>query len=212
MEALAQTFDIRERTVLSKTDNLNALFWQRRASTSSDKVPAHLLRLFGIHQRYHRYVPRHDYISGESNPVADALSRDFFLSWQELLVSLSSKLPVQPSSCQVWSPSPELCSSVVSALCKERLSPTAVLIEPRAADQAFRPGRSASLTWAACPLFKGRSTKLGCYKSSPDEYVVENLRPQAIQSGLNRLKVPYGALQRRARNWCLSSARPSVPH
>ena len=29
LEALAQTFDVRERTALSKTDNLNALFWQR---------------------------------------------------------------------------------------------------------------------------------------------------------------------------------------
>ena len=28
LEALAQTFDVRERTVLSKTDNLNALFWE----------------------------------------------------------------------------------------------------------------------------------------------------------------------------------------
>ena len=48
LEALAQCFDIRERTVLSKTDNLNALFWQRKGATSSDKVPPHLLRLFGI--------------------------------------------------------------------------------------------------------------------------------------------------------------------
>ena len=49
LEALAQTFDIRERTVLSKTDNLNSLFWQRKASATTDKVPAHLLRLFGFH-------------------------------------------------------------------------------------------------------------------------------------------------------------------
>ena len=43
LEALAQCFDARERTALSKTDNLNALFWQRKASSSSDKVPPHLL-------------------------------------------------------------------------------------------------------------------------------------------------------------------------
>ena len=203
MEAIAQTFDVRERTVLSKTDNLNALFWQRKASTSSDKVPAHLLRLFGIHQRYHRYVPRHDYISGVSNPVADALSRDFFLSWHELLESLSSKLPAQPSSCQVWSPSPEILSSVVSALCKKRQSPEAVIVEPTATHQAHHPGSCESLTWASCPFSKGRATKLGSYKSSPDEYILENLQPQAIHSGLSRLKVPYGAIQRRPRDWLL---------
>ena len=37
LEALAQCFDTQERTVLSKTDNLNVLFWQRKASSSSDK-------------------------------------------------------------------------------------------------------------------------------------------------------------------------------
>ena len=74
LEALAQTFDIRERTVLSKTDNLNTIFWQQAGSATTDKVPAHLLRLFGIHQRFHRYIPRHDYLAGPSNPIADALS------------------------------------------------------------------------------------------------------------------------------------------
>ena len=77
LDALVQSFDVWERTVLSKTDNLNMLFWQRAGSATTDKVPAHLLRLFGIHRRFHRYVPRHDYLAGPSNPIADALSRDF---------------------------------------------------------------------------------------------------------------------------------------
>ncbi|KAK1732369.1 hypothetical protein QTG54_016948 [Skeletonema marinoi] len=74
LEAIAICFDVRERTLLSKTDNLATLFWQRKASATTEKVPAHLLRLFGLHQRFHRYVPRHDYLSGPSNPVADATS------------------------------------------------------------------------------------------------------------------------------------------
>ena len=73
LDVLAQTFDIRERTVLSKTDNLPSLFWQRKGNSTKSQVPAHLLRLFGIHQRLHRYVPRHDYIPGLSNPMADEL-------------------------------------------------------------------------------------------------------------------------------------------
>ena len=104
LEALSQTFDIRERTVLSKTNNLNTLFWQRKGSATTEKVPAHLLRLFGIHQRFHRYVPRHDYLAGPSNPIADALSHDFELSWRELFASLDEYLP-PGMTCQVWSPS-----------------------------------------------------------------------------------------------------------
>jgi hypothetical protein len=76
---LCQHFDIRERTILSKTDNLAALFWQRKGSTTSDKVPPYLLRLFGIHQRLHHYVPRHDYIPGGSNALADDASGLFHL-------------------------------------------------------------------------------------------------------------------------------------
>ena len=205
LEALAQCFDARERTALSKTDNLNALFWQRKASSSSDKVPPHLLRLFGIHQRYHRYVPRHDYISGVSNPVADALSRDFFMSWKELLDSVAPHLPVEPNECQVWTPSPRVCSAVIAALVKKRPAPEDILEEPKPTDKSFSPGKSAPLSWASHPLSKGRSTKLGSYKASPDEYVVDNLRPDAIPSGQDRLKVPYGTLKRRPADWCRRS-------
>jgi hypothetical protein len=93
LDALAQAFDFREQTALSKGDNLNTTFWERKGSTTTNKPPAYLLRLFGMHQRYHRYVPRFDYLSGPSNHIADALSRDFHLSWSQLIISLSDFLP-----------------------------------------------------------------------------------------------------------------------
>ena len=43
LEALAQTFGIREQTVISKTDDLNILFWQQKDSATTEKVPAYLL-------------------------------------------------------------------------------------------------------------------------------------------------------------------------
>eukprot|EP00804_Cyclotella_cryptica_P008354 CCRYP_018334-RA/>CCRYP_018334-RA protein AED:0.31 eAED:0.31 QI:0/0/0/1/0/0/2/0/417 len=46
LEALTQAFDVTERTVLSKGDNLSTTFWEQKGSTSSDKPPAYLLRLF----------------------------------------------------------------------------------------------------------------------------------------------------------------------
>eukprot|EP00804_Cyclotella_cryptica_P029635 CCRYP_019021-RA/>CCRYP_019021-RA protein AED:0.08 eAED:0.21 QI:0/-1/0/1/-1/0/1/0/359 len=113
LEALTQAFDVTERTVLSKGDNLSTTFWERKGSTSSDKPPAYLLRLFGIHQRFHRYVPRFDYISGASNHIADALSRDFHLTWPELIDSISPHLP-QNVGYQLWTPSPPILSAVTS--------------------------------------------------------------------------------------------------
>ncbi len=81
--------------MLSKGDNFSTTFWERKGSTSTALAPAYLLRLLGIRQRMHRYVPRFDYISGSSNHVADALSRNFHISWPDLLLSLGPHLPQQ---------------------------------------------------------------------------------------------------------------------
>ena len=59
-----------ERTVLSKGDNLNTTFWERKGCATFDSPLAYLLRLFGMHQRFHRYVPRFDYIAGLSKAKA----------------------------------------------------------------------------------------------------------------------------------------------
>lgn len=200
LEALAQTFDIRERTVLSKTDNLNTLYWQRKGSTTTSKVPAHLLRLFGIHQRYHRYVPRHDYLSGPSNPIADALSRDFHLDWKRMLTELEPFLP-QPTCCQIWTPSKQIMSSVLSALLKRRSKPESVLVEPSATTRGGLSGEISATGWASTPFSKSRQTKLKSYKSSPHEFEVANLHLKAIQSSLDRLKITYGELRRRSLEW-----------
>ena len=50
LEAICQHYDVRERAILSRTDNLATLFWQRKGSATTEKAPAHLLQLFGIHQ------------------------------------------------------------------------------------------------------------------------------------------------------------------
>lgn len=74
LEAIAQTFNVQERTVLSKGDNLKTTFWERKGSTTCNSPSAYLLYLFGMHQRFCRYVPRFDYIACLSNHVADKLS------------------------------------------------------------------------------------------------------------------------------------------
>jgi hypothetical protein len=53
LDALSQCFDIQERTVLSKGDNLSTTFWECRGSTSTNSPAAYLLRLFGMHQWFH---------------------------------------------------------------------------------------------------------------------------------------------------------------
>ena len=200
LEAITQTFDVRHRTVLSKGDNLATTFWERKGNASTDKPPSYLLRLFGIHQRYHRYVPRFDYISGPSNHIADALSRDFHLNWSDLITSLSSHLP-QSGSYQVWTPSQHIISAVTSALLRKQSARESLLVEPPAPRPVGTSGSSSRLVWASTPTSKPSKTRYPSYKSLPNEFVLENLQPKAIQSGLDRLKITYGSLARRSHQW-----------
>jgi len=200
LEALAQTFDIRERTVLSKGDNLNTAFWERKGSTTTDSVPAYLLRLFGLHQRFHRYVPRFDYLAGKSNLLADAFSRDFHMTWSELYSQHAHLFP-QNNGYQVWTPPPQLISGILSALQRKQCSRESVLVEPAAPSAIGTSGKSSVMNWASTPYSKPSTTKFPSFKSSSSEFVPENLQPTEIQSGLERLKVTYGVLRRRTSPW-----------
>ena len=40
LEAICQHFDIRECTILSRTDNLATLFWQGKGSATTEKIPS----------------------------------------------------------------------------------------------------------------------------------------------------------------------------
>jgi hypothetical protein len=200
LDCLAQTFDIRERTALSKGDNLATTFWERKGSTSTDSPPAYLLRLFGIHQRFHRYVPRFDYLSGPSNHIADAASRDFDLPWPELYSQLKPFFP-QNVGYQLYHPSPQIVSAVISALLRKQSSRESLLVEPKPPTQYGNSGSSSPLKWASTPFSKPSRTKYQSYKSLDNEFVLENLQPTEIQSGLDRLKITYGTLPRRSSTW-----------
>ena len=200
LDALTQCFDIRERTVLSKGDNLSTTFWERKGSTTSDTPPAYLLRLFGIHQRIHRYIPRFDYISGSSNHIADALSRQFDKPWSHLINSLSAYIP-QNIGCQRWTPSKPIVSAVISALLKLPSCRESLQDAQQAPPQPGANGLSSPMTWASTPFSKPSKTKYHSYKSSPTEFISENLQPAATPSGLDRLKITYGTLARRSYMW-----------
>ena len=200
LDAAAHSFDIRERTVVSKGDNLNTTFWERKGSATSNSAPAFLLRMFGIHQRYHRYVPRFDYLAGSSNFVADALSRDFHLTLPAVMSNLSNYLP-QEVGFQVWTPRPALVSAVISALRKKQSPRESLLAEPTPPSPTGSSGSPSQLKWASTPFSKPSRTKYQSYKSSSSEFVMENLQPRAIQSGLDRLKITYGQLHRRSSPW-----------
>lgn len=200
LDACVHCFDVRERTILSRTDNLATLFWQRKGSSSLDSCPAHLLRLFGIHQRYHRYVPRHDYLPGKSNLLGDHASRLFHLSDEQFLTYLSSLLP-QSTTFKLWTPSPQIVSAVISALRRKMLKPESVLVEPPPVTHIGENGLSSLPNWPSIPYSKPSKTRYQSYKSSAGDFVAAAYQPAKISSALEQLKSTYGQLGRRSLQW-----------
>jgi hypothetical protein len=190
LDVICQQYDVRERTILSKTDNLAALFWQRKGSTTSDVVPPYLLRLFGMHQRLHHYVPRHDYVPGGSNPLADDASRLFQLSDHDFVAHFNTKYP-QEQFFQLVTPTPSMLSAVISALLKKPYNVELLQAEMPAPTPTGAPGSSTQLHWASTPFSKPSKTKYQSYKSSSTEYVKEHLRATEVPSSLERLKITY---------------------
>ena len=78
-------------------------------------MPAHLLRLLGIQQSFHRYVPQYDYLAGPSNLIADTLYHNFDLEWAVLVGTRQPYLPPD-SGHQVWHPSPKFVDTILAAL------------------------------------------------------------------------------------------------
>jgi len=200
LDTLAHCYDVRERTIVSKTDNLNTMFWERKGSCTTDSSPAYLLRLFGIHQRYHRYISRHDYQPGLSNKMADDASRLFHLSDSAFLEYFNTTYP-QPQSYKLVSPRPETISSVISALHKKTCNVESLLVEPPPPLPTGQSGSSSVIKWASTPYSKPSATKYPSFKSSSTAFDMESVRPIGIRSSLEQLKSTYGQLRRRTSPW-----------
>ena len=70
-DCVAQCFVVTERTILYCTDNTSGLWWQGKGSATCTSAPAHFLRLQAMHQRFHRYVPRIDFVIEVDNLISD---------------------------------------------------------------------------------------------------------------------------------------------
>ena len=129
LDVMAQTADVRERTVTTLHDNTATVFWQHKGSVSASNAAAYLLRVKALHQRFHRYIAHQDYIPGPVNAMADDCSRLWHLSDTELLSYFDSHYP-QPTPWQLCHPRTAMLSAVTSALCKTRSEPESFLHAP----------------------------------------------------------------------------------
>ena len=90
-----------------------------------------------------------------------------------------------------------------------------VLVEPRALTHVGKSGPAIQTSWPLTPFSKPSRTKYNSHKSLYNEFIVENLLPMQISTGINGLKITYGTLHTRSlvctsqhgrRHWLLPPA------
>ena len=191
---------MKERTTLARTNNTAGLWWQRKGSTTSTYAPAHLLRLQAMHQRFHLYVPRVDFVSGVDNLISDQPSRLADLTDNQLLNYLETHLP-QPLPWQLWTPSPKLASGIASALRQKTSERDCLLDKPPPPMATKLNGPISAQGWPSTPYASLTKT---LYPSSPPSLrttELATLRLTAVAYDPERLRMPYGQLDRRSRCW-----------
>jgi hypothetical protein len=199
-DVAAHTFDVRERTIASGSDNTPTVSWQRKGSTSTTGAPAYLLRLQSLHQRFHRYYSTSFFIPGKINAMADDCSRLWHLSDAELLTHFELHYP-QTASWRLAVPRPAILSSTTSALHRHRPEPASFLLAP---PPTTKPGSSGprfatiSSSTLGCPMSPNQSFS---YKCLPNAIEQEQLPPAASLCDLEQWKAPSVPWVRTLRAW-----------
>jgi hypothetical protein len=175
-EAVAQCYDVRERTTKDATDNLATMFWSRKGSTTSTGPPARLLRMAAIHQRFHRYLNLKDYLPGKRNTMADDASRLLSLSDADLLTYFNSTYP-QSKPWVLWTPPKPFLSAVTMAL-RRQTSPTELFLHvPQPLLDIGVPGAPSARGRAWTLPFKSSKTPSPSSKFSSADTVPAKLPP-----------------------------------
>ena len=199
-DCAAACFDIRERTILSRTDNTAALWWQRKGSATSISAPAHLLRLQAMHQRHHRYVPRHDFVPGVENDIADLPSRSSHLSDAELLTHYDTFFP-QNLPWRMWQPPAGTTSSIASALRRTMWRKGSLLRAPPPPTRTGPSGTPSVSAWPSTPYLSRTATQCPSSTPSHESTARGGSVPVVPRYAPARWRTPSDQLGRRSRHW-----------
>ena len=193
---VVDTYDVRERTLASYADNTPTVYWQRKGALTSVTAPANLLRLQALHQRHYRYVPRHDFIRGVHNLLADKASRLFHLTDAQFLAHFNNMFP-QKLPWRLYTPTSRLQHAVVCALHNKPYD-SACVQAPTEPPLTIGPVGALSVSaWPSTPYLRISKTQSPSLQSSQSCTATAPLLPEAGKSMVVRWKVPYGRLVKR---------------
>jgi hypothetical protein len=199
-DILVQNRDCRDRTISTLSDNIPAVAWQRKGSTTTTGAAAYLLRLNSLHQRHYRYLAQADYIPGPSNVMADDCSRLWHLSDSQLLHYFNSKYP-QKRPWQICPLRPEMHSALISALRMKRLDPQSFLNAPEAKTVIGTSGTSSATNYRSTATSMISEIPSRFYKYSLRGYAGEKTPPAVNLYDLARWRTTYAPSARKSPAW-----------
>ena len=103
-DGVAILFDVRERKVLYRTDKMSTMWWQHKGYATSTSAPTHFLRTQDLQQRFHHYVPWHEFVRGKENDISDLPSNSTHPTDARILQYFSTHSP-QTLLWKMWTPS-----------------------------------------------------------------------------------------------------------
>ena len=202
-DVLAQHIDVRNRTFSVLNDNIPALVWMEKGSTSTQKAANQLLRLAGFHQRHHRYLARYDHISGKDpvpNCMADDASRLFHLDDTEFLSHFNSVYP-QDQPWQLCPLRSEMLSALTSCLFRRPAVLASALNVPEGRTTPGKYGNNSATSMKWTPFWKTSKMRYHTSKSSPNDIGTVALQKAVNPWELEQWRTPYVPSVRRWPAW-----------
>ena len=199
-DVVCHTTDARERFVYVLSDNTPAVAWQQKGSTTTTHAPAYLLRIQALHQRFHHYYSRHDYIPGPCNVMADDASRLWDHTDTALLSHFNSLYP-QNHLWQLLHPRSEMLSAVTCALWRKRCKPGSFLAVPPRPPKIGGIGKPFAPSTITTHGSETSKTPSFLYKSTPNDSVTAGPPPAIVPSNLKWWMTSCVKYSRRSPWW-----------
>ena len=199
-DIIAQLVDCRGRTIAPLGDNIPSVVWHHKQSATTTGPAAYLLRLNSIHQRHFRYVSKASYIPGPANAMADDCSRLWHLTDSQLLAYFDRVYP-QPQPWQLAHLRPDMLSSLISALQKERPDLESLLNKPPTKTPIGSNGKPLLPRSTALTPTSTASSHTSTYlfsKFLPIDSVMATSPPAVDLSSLDVFRPTYGPSPRRS--------------
>ena len=199
-DGFANCFGMQECIVLSRTYNMATMWWQSKGSATSTSALPHLLQTQSLHQQFHRYVPRHDFVRGVGNGISDLPSRSAHLTDAELLHHFNAHSP-QPLPWRMWTPYSKSVSCEISALRRRPLLGVFLVQEPPPPIPTGRCVLSSAPTWPSTPFSCCTGTpSLSSPTLSPSTAMATSA-PVVRTFAPARWRMPSAPLTRRLLQW-----------